>query len=211
MIEKDLGLIDFEEFLKTQDKIWEKRVRDAIPNVLIFAEHPVAYSLGARNLKDQMRHFQTWPEGLAEIGVKIIQTGRGGNVTLHAPGILGIYPIVKVAEPFDGIKLVDFLETVIIAVLDDFGINAKRNPSVNRGVWIGNRKIASVGVQISGLVSRFGINLNVSPQLEWFGHINPCGIPGCEVTSIKKELGSAPSMNDIKLAVSYNARLSAVI
>ncbi len=207
MVEKDLGLIDFEEFLKIQDKIWKKRVEDVIPDTLVFAEHPVIFSLGARSTKDQLRHFLTWPESLAELGIKIVETKRGGNVTVHAPGILGIYPIVKVAKPFDGIKLVDFLETVIIAVLDDCGINAGRDPSVNRGVWVENRKIASVGIQISGLVSKFGVNLNVSPRLKWFRHINPCGIPGCKVTSMKKELGRAPSMSEIKQMILYNANL----
>lgn len=208
MIEKiDLELVDFEDFLKIQDEIWAKRVRDEIPDTLIFAEHPVTFSLGARNTKDQLRHFKTWPEELAELGINIVQTGRGGNVTLHAPGILGIYPIIKFAKPFDGIGLVDRLEGIIIALLDDYSIDARRNPDINRGVWIKHRKIASVGIQISRLVSKFGINLNAAPRLKWFGHINPCGIPRCKVTSMKRELGYAPSMADIKKSVLYNACL----
>ncbi|OGD30599.1 lipoyl(octanoyl) transferase [Candidatus Azambacteria bacterium RIFCSPHIGHO2_01_FULL_44_55] len=208
MIEKDLGLINFEEFLKIQDEFWRKRTQDIIPDALIFAEHPVVYSLGARNLKDQMCHFRTWPEGLAELGIKVIETRRGGIVTCHAPGILGIYIIIKVSESSAGIKLVSWLEKLVIEVLEDYGITAGLKANINRGVWVQDRKIASVGIQISQLVSRFGINLNVSPDLRLFEHIDPCGLVNCQVTSMEKERQLTPPMIGVKKSVWYYANSS---
>jgi lipoyl(octanoyl) transferase len=134
-------------------------------------------------------------------GVEVVETDRGGDVTYHGPGQLVGYPIIALEEGRRDIRrYVHDLEEVLIRTLSDFGVRSRRHP-VHRGVWVGSRKIASLGIRISRWVTCHGFALNVNTDLDYYSLITPCGIIGCEMTSMGVELESPIDMTKVKSAV----------
>ncbi len=130
------------------------------------------------------------------MGVSLYHVERGGDVTYHGPGQMVGYPILSLKDY--GYRLVDYvgqLEEVIIRVLGDFGIEGRRD-SLNRGVWVGGDKIASIGVAIKRFVSFHGFALNYGTDLNYFDLMNPCGLEGKKITSMKKILGNEIRRDD---------------
>jgi lipoate-protein ligase B len=127
-------------------------------------------------------------------GAKVVATDRGGDVTYHGPGQLVGYPIIRL-EPGrrDIRRYVHDLEQVLIDALADLGVEAARH-SVHRGVWVREKKIASLGIRISRWVTSHGFALNVSTDLSYFRLMNPCGIEGCTMTSLERECATPVSM-----------------
>lgn len=166
--------------------------------VLILLEHPHVITLG-RNATGEA--LVAGKEAIARRGVEIVETDRGGDVTYHGPGQLVGYPIVAL-EPGrrDIRRYVHDLEEVLIRTLADFGIGSRRHP-VHRGVWTGDRKIASLGIRISRWVTCHGFALNVNSDISYYSLINPCGIVGCEMTSMAIELGGPVEMGSVKNSI----------
>jgi lipoate-protein ligase B len=136
-------------------------------------------------------------ERLASQGIRVHQVERGGDVTYHGPGQLVVYPIVHLTQRELSVRMfVDLLEETMILVLADFGIQAGREPE-HRGVWVGDLKVAALGVAIRRWVSFHGIALNVSPNMDHFCHINPCELKSEQVTSMAKLLGETPNMEEV--------------
>lgn len=157
-----------------------------MPGVLLLLEHPHVYTLGRRGRESDIL---VPAEKLEELGTEVHFIDRGGEVTYHGPGQLVGYPIVNLRRWRGGpLKYVQTLEQALITTLADFGIRAE---SAERptGVWVGDAKIAAIGVRISRGVTMHGFALNVAPNLSYFGHIVPCGLPGASVTSMARELG----------------------
>jgi lipoic acid synthetase len=158
---------------------------------LLLQEHPHVYTLGSRA---DLAHVLRDP---ASVGAELVTADRGGDVTYHGPGQLVGYPIVSLAEwragQRDVVAYVRKLEAVLIAVLADFGITATAVPRFT-GVWVGDEKIAAIGVRVAQGRTRHGFALNVDPDLTMFDHIVPCGIADRGVTSMARILGAAPSM-----------------
>ena len=131
----------------------------------------------------------------ASVGAELVHADRGGDVTYHGPGQLVGYPIVSLAEwragQRDVVAYVRRLEAVLIAVLADFGIDATCAPGYT-GVWVGDEKIAAIGVRVARGRTRHGFALNVDPDLTMFDHIVPCGIRDRGVTSMARLLGTRP-------------------
>jgi lipoic acid synthetase len=156
---------------------------------LLLLEHPHVYTLGTRASLD---HVLVDP---ASVGAELVTTDRGGDVTYHGPGQLVGYPIVTLPEWRDGqrdvVAYVRALEDVLIETLVHFGVDAGRSPGFT-GVWVGDEKIAAIGVKVSRGRTMHGFALNVDPDLAMFGHIVPCGITGRGVTSMRKVLGANP-------------------
>jgi len=156
---------------------------------LLLLEHPHVYTLGSRADRDNVL-----AEGDA-LGADLVVADRGGDVTYHGPGQLVGYPIVSLAEwragERDVVAYVRRLEAVLIAVLADFGVEGRRDPD-HPGVWVGDAKIAAIGVRVAAGRTRHGFALNVDPDLTRFERIVPCGIRGRGVTSLAAELGTAP-------------------
>jgi lipoic acid synthetase len=152
------------------------------------------YTLGS---SAKLEHILRDP---TSVGAELIKADRGGDVTYHGPGQLVGYPIISLAEwragQRDVVAYVRKLEDVLIAVCADFGITASRSVGYT-GVWVGDEKIAAIGVRVSRGRTRHGFALNVDPDLSMFEHIVPCGIPDRGVTSMARLLGNAPDMQSV--------------
>jgi lipoate-protein ligase B len=182
----DLGIIDYGKAWELQHQLWSKRVEQELPDLLLILEHPHVITLGRRGNRS---HLIASPEILEEKKIPIFHVERGGDVTYHGPGQLVVYPILELKDY--GYRLIQYisqLEEVILCVLNDFGIEGRRDP-LNRGVWVDGEKIASVGVAIKRWVSFHGFSLNYQTDLKYFELINPCGLEGKKMTSMIKLLG----------------------
>jgi lipoic acid synthetase len=170
----------------------------AADDALLLLEHPHVYTLGTQA---HLEHVLVPP---ASVGASLVQTDRGGDVTYHGPGQLVGYPIVTLPEWRDGLRdvvaYVRRLEDVLVAALADFGVAAGRR-SRRTGVWVGDEKIAAIGVKVARGRTRHGFALNVDPDLSMFGHIVPCGIADAGVTSLARLLDEAPAMTSVVDAV----------
>jgi lipoic acid synthetase len=185
-----LGLVPYRDAEALQRAIHERSDDD----YLLLQEHPHVYTLGS---SADPAHVLRDP---ASVGAELVHADRGGDVTYHGPGQLVGYPIVSLAEwrmgQRDVVAYVRKLESVLIAVLADFGIVAGVIPKLT-GVWVGDEKIAAIGVRVARGRTRHGFALNVDPDLAMFEHIVPCGIPDRGVTSMAKVLGTAPDLQTV--------------
>lgn len=171
-----LGVVDYAAALALQDAAVAARTRDDIGDTLLLLEHQHVFTLGRGG--DQ--NYVTNPPD----GIPIYRVSRGGQVTYHGPGQLIGYPIVKLAgTERDVSRYLRKLEQTMIGALHEFGIEAGRRDGMT-GVWVGGRKIASIGVGIRRWVTLHGFALNVATDLSYFDAIVPCGIEGCRMTSI---------------------------
>lgn len=174
-----LGTIDYTSALGLQRSMVEKRLGDEVGDVLLLLEHPHVYTLGRGAAE---RFILSAPRG-----VPTYRVSRGGQVTYHGPGQLVGYPILKLeGASRDVTAYLRRLEQTMIDSLGEFGIEAR--PRVGfTGVWVDDRKIGSIGVGIRRWVTYHGFALNVATDLSFFDAIVPCGINGCEMTSLAEE------------------------
>ena len=185
-----LGLVEYDDALATQQRLVQE-CRDDGEARLLLLEHPPTYTLGARGnaanlLADEAR--------LQEIDAVVRRTDRGGDITYHGPGQLVGYPILDLRQWHEGPRwYVNSLEQVLIETLAEYGIEGRRVRG-RPGVWAGESKIAAIGVRVSRGITSHGFALNVDPDLGYFSHIVPCGLPDVTVTSMARELGDAPVM-----------------
>jgi lipoyl synthase len=160
---------------------------------LLLQEHPHVYTLGSRA---DPANVLVPPES---VGAALVRADRGGDVTYHGPGQLVGYPIVSLAEwragQRDVVAYVRRLESVLMAVLADLGVTSAACVDGLTGVWVGDEKIAAIGVRVAHGRTRHGFALNVDPDLTMFSHIVPCGIRDKGVTSLARVLGRAPEMH----------------
>ncbi len=189
-----LGLISYAAGLTLQEKLREQ-LRQGGPEALVMLEHSHVYTLGRSASQDDIVMPKEW---LASRGVEVYETDRGGQVTYHGPGQLVGYPILDLGAERDIRQYVDRLQEMLVAMLGDFGIEAHaRHQQAEIGVWVGARKIASIGVHLSRWITTHGFALNVSTDLSYFQGIVACGLQGVQMTSIAQELGTAPSLPEV--------------
>ena len=159
-------------------------------NTLLLLEHPSVYTAGRRTLDSEK----------PQDGTPVIEVDRGGKITWHGPGQLVGYPIVKLSQPHELVGFVREMERALINVCEDFGIQATC-VSGRSGVWIldeqGDRKIAAIGIRVAKGVTMHGFALNVSPNLDAFKQIIPCGIADADVTSMERELGRSITVDEV--------------
>jgi len=180
------------------DLVAARNDRGVETDIVLLLEHPPVFTLGRRG---GLENLTVTEDILKDRGIPIIQVERGGNITFHGPGQLVIYPIVDLKSARLGVvDYVKMLEEVVIRVAADWGITSDRNP-LNRGVWVGNRKLASVGVAVRRGISFHGVALNVNLSIEPFTWINPCGLKGIGVTSLEIELGGSVPIDPVRKAV----------
>ena len=190
---RDLGLIDYEQAYNEQ-----KRHVDAVlaggPQAILLCEHPAILTLG--RLADD-RHILFPREYLEERGIGVRAIDRGGDITLHAPGQLVIYPILNLAEHEKDLHFyMHRLEQVAIDLLDRFGIVANRI-SGNTGVWVGEQKIASIGIGVRKWITYHGLAVNVNTDLDLFSVIKPCGLD-VTMTSMARIKENQMDMKQVK-------------
>ncbi len=188
----DAGCLPYLKALHWQKELSKKRQKEQIPDHLLLLEHPPVFTMGRRDSLSDLLVSKEW---IQKNGMQLIKTDRGGRITYHGPGQLVGYLIFNLKDSIP--KLVWKIEEVLLKVLCQFHLQAERDKNYP-GIWIQNRKIASLGLHVDRQVTTHGFSLNVSCNLKPFQYIHPCGIKNREVTSLEKELGWGPSMKDVK-------------
>ena len=192
-----LGLIPYADALALQRELVEERRAGRIGDLLLLVEHPHVLTLGVRG-DGGRSHILASAEALAERSVEVHETGRGGDITYHGPGQLVGYPIIDLKpDRCDVHRYVRDLEEVLIRVAADYNLEAGRVPGLT-GVWVGDRKLAAIGVRIARWVTSHGFALNVATDLAYFNLIVPCGIADRGVTSLEALLGRVVDRGEVE-------------
>jgi len=192
---RDLGLIPYAEALALQsDLVGRRRIGD-IPDQLLLLQHPHVITLGTASSRS---HVLADESRRRELGIDLVDVGRGGDVTYHGPGQLVAYPILDLKpDRKDVHRYLRDLEAVLIRTLEEMGIRGEPVPDLT-GVWVDGRKIAAIGVRVSsGWITSHGFALNVSNDLSYFETIVPCGIQNVSVTSVSQEVGRPIGVPDL--------------
>ena len=190
----DLGRGAYGPVLKLQERMVEDRKAGRIPDTLLLVEHDPVYTLG-RNADDA--HVLLREDELKRRGIEVFRIGRGGDVTYHGPGQIVGYPIINLKERGRSIVgYVDGLEQVIIRTLRHYGVESASDRR-NRGVWVGDSKVAAIGVRVTRYVTMHGFSLNVCADLGHYRGIIPCGIRDKGITSLHL-LAPRVEMADVK-------------
>jgi len=198
---RNLHLVTYENGMRLQQKLVELRQEEAIPDQLLLLEHPPVITLGRGG---DARNLLAPASTLASERVRFFETTRGGDITYHGPGQLVGYPIVHLGEGNRDVrKYVTKLEEVLIRTVAHYGIIAERAEG-KRGIWVGNDKIAAIGVRIARWVTSHGFALNVSTNLDHFRLITPCGLHGTGVTSIAQLAGRDIALDEVRAIVAEN-------
>ncbi|MHB1158874.1 MAG: lipoyl(octanoyl) transferase LipB [Chloroflexota bacterium] len=190
-----MGLVEYGEAFRLQRAIAAAREAGVLPDTLILLEHPPVLTLGR---KANQTNIIVPQELLRREGVAVFQSSRGGDVTYHGPGQLVGYPILGLRQLGLGASAyVHGLERAIIDLLGQFGLGGRQDPHYI-GVWVGDEKVAAIGVAISAGITTHGFALNVDPNLSHFRLINPCGITDRGVTSMARLLGRPVEPSEVR-------------
>lgn len=166
----------YEVIYRQQKTLVEERIAEAIPDTLLLGEHEHIITLGRGSQEKNL---------LETTGIPVIEIERGGDVTYHGPGQLVGYPIIQLLpEERDLHRYLRNLEDVLIQTLALYGLEGSRKPGWT-GVWVGDQKIASIGVAVKKWVTYHGFALNVSTDLDYFNRVHPCGLPATVMTSME--------------------------
>jgi lipoyl(octanoyl) transferase len=190
--------VDYQEVWDLQRCLAAERASRNITDTLLLLEHTHVYTAGRRSSRE---HVLLDAVGLRHLGVPLIETDRGGQVTYHGPGQLVGYPVMDLRERGMGPRqYLRMLERVLVETLTDFGIHAHTEDDLT-GVWVYGSKIAAIGVKVSRGVAFHGFALNVDPDLDYYRHIVPCGIADRDVTSMTRLLKYAVPMDAVRKAL----------
>lgn len=189
----------FDDVLALQRATHDAVKSNASDDALILCEHAPVITVGKR-ASTGFEHVRTPVETLRALGIDVRATDRGGDATYHGPGQVMAYPVVALRRAGTGARAyVEGLEAVVRDAMREMGIEARVGEPGREGVWVeGRRKIAAIGVKISGGTSAHGTAVNVNPRLEDFEHIVPCGLEGSEVTSVVRELGREVDRREVE-------------
>jgi lipoyl(octanoyl) transferase len=189
-----LGRVAYEEGLRLQESRVAAIQGGTAPEALFLLEHDPVLTLGRSAHRE---NIVASTQELARLGIRVFECGRGGDVTYHGPGQLVGYPILNLApDRKDVWKYVRGLEEALIRALAEYGVEASRFERLT-GVWVGQEKIAAIGVRVSRWVTSHGFALNISTDLDHFRTIVPCGIRSYGVTSLARLLPAPPSMEEV--------------
>ena len=195
-----LGVVSYADALELQKTLVEQRKAGVIGDQLLLLEHPPVITLGVKTRNDRS-HIIAPIEALDAAGIEVFETGRGGDVTYHGPGQLVGYPIIDLKpDRCDVHRYVRDLEQVMIGIAASFGVRAGRIEGLT-GAWVGDDKLAAIGVRIARWVTSHGFAFNVNTPLDHFNFIVPCGITDKGVTSLQKVLGGPVAMAAVEESV----------
>jgi lipoate-protein ligase B len=190
LLYKNLGRMDYLAALALQEQLVKRKQHEASADILLFVEHPHVYTLGRGGNESNL---------LAPREVPVYRTGRGGDVTYHGPGQMVVYPIIDLKSKLrkDVHRYVRNFEFAAIQTLHDFNLKAVRRPPYT-GIWIGDRKIAAIGIAVRRCITFHGLALNVNTDLGYFRRIVPCGLAWADVTSMARELGTEQNLAEVR-------------
>jgi lipoyl(octanoyl) transferase len=191
----NLGLEPYQKIWDFQHHLHKLRIEEEIDDVFILLEHSNVYTLGKVAKRE---HLLVSPQKLTEEKIDLFEIDRGGDITYHGPGQIVGYPIIKLDDLYQDIhRYLRELEEVIIQTLKFYGVESGRNSKFT-GVWIGDEKIAAIGIKVSRWVTMHGFAFNINTDLSYFEKIIPCGISEKGVTSLEKILGQKISIEEVK-------------
>jgi lipoyl(octanoyl) transferase len=204
----DLGVVPYVDALELQEGLRAARQDGAIPDVLLMLEHPPVYTRGRRTRDGELPFDESF---YAQRGIEIVDTRRGGRVTYHGPGQLVGYAIAQID---DVVAFVRLIERAAIEALAAEGIAARARPDEGAdytGVWVGDRKIASIGLHVSRGVSAHGIAINADNDLAPFDWVVACGLPDVQMTSVAAQTGRPDTLAGLReqFAAAFAAQLGA--
>lgn len=198
-----LGLVAYAEGLALQHRLVEDRKAGRIPDQLLLLQHAPVITLGVK-ARDDRSHLLATAATLAAEGIELFETGRGGDITYHGPGQLVGYPILDLKpDRCDVHRYVRDLEEVMICAAASFGVTATRVPGLT-GAWVGDDKLAAIGVRIARWITSHGFAFNVSTNLRHFSLIVPCGLAGKGVTSLNTLTGRAVPMEELETVMAQS-------
>ena len=189
----DLGLREYGQVWDLQKDLLKKRISGEAMDTLILVEHPPVITLGRGASEEDIL---VSPEYLARRKISLFRVERGGKATFHGPGQLVAYPIIALLKK-DVHRYLRDLEETLIRLLARLGVEGRRKRGYT-GVWVGEKKIASIGIGVKRWVSFHGLALNVNTDLSYFSLIFPCGMDGRQITSLKEVLSSPVQMAEVK-------------
>ncbi|MCH8120487.1 MAG: lipoyl(octanoyl) transferase LipB [Planctomycetes bacterium] len=191
----DCGLANYREVLQLQHQLREKRCRGEIPDTVLIVEHFPVITLGARQSTNKLLADR---DDLAQRHIDVVDIRRGGGTTAHNPGQLVFYPILNLRQLNLGIsEYIRELESIGAELLEHLDVHTERRKGFP-GLWVGTKKIASIGVRVSKFITYHGMAINIQNDLSIFDFITPCGLDDVEMTSVLKETGKRHSMNQVK-------------
>ncbi|MCP4583005.1 MAG: lipoyl(octanoyl) transferase LipB [candidate division Zixibacteria bacterium] len=197
----ELGRTDYKSAWDLQKKLVSLRSRGKIPDCLIITEHDPVVTMGRASSKDNLLISR---EELQNQGIEFFKIERGGDITFHGPGQIVAYPILDLTNRGRDLhRYLRDLEQIIIETLIEFKIKATTKKGLT-GVWVANHKLAAIGVAVSRWISYHGMALNVNTDLDYFNHINPCGITQFPVGSISSILGKKADIEKAVKSLSNN-------
>ena len=198
----NLGMTDYNQAWKLQSDLVAARLsRSKGRDIILFLEHPAVFTLGRRGGRD---HLLVSKSFLEQSGIPIVKVERGGYITFHGPGQLVVYFIINLEARRLGVTdFVKALEEIMLRTVRTWGLTAQRNKK-NPGIWMGDSKMGSIGIALRKGISFHGLALNVNVDLTPFSWIQPCGLQGLSMTSVKQELGQEIPMDVVRNAVKEN-------
>ncbi len=180
------GLVGYRRAWAWQRALAERRAAGRVPDTVLLLEHPHVYTIGKRG---QAGDVLVPAASLAAQGAEVVHTDRGGQVTYHGPGQLVGYPITHLGATPDIWRFVRAVEDALVAVAGDFGLAARGESGRLTGVWVGDAKLAAIGMRVAHAVTSHGFALNCSTDLARFNAIVPCGMPDKRACSLSSLLG----------------------
>ncbi|MFL5836295.1 MAG: lipoyl(octanoyl) transferase LipB [Solirubrobacteraceae bacterium] len=195
-----LGRVEYRDASALQERLRTARLEDDIPDVLLLLEHPAVYTLGRRSGEADLPMGEDW---YLSQGIDVVRTNRGGKLTYHGPGQLVGYAIMRTD---DVLAFVRTMERAVIAALADEGLEARARTDEGpdfTGAWVGERKIASIGVHVARGVTTHGFAVNVENDLQPFEWVVPCGLPQVRMTSVTAEAGERRTLDCFRRRAAY--------
>lgn len=184
------GQLGYRQAWAWQQALRESRRQEALPDILLLLEHPPTYTCGRSTRPEHL------PAGPG-LGIEVVPVERGGSITYHGPGQLVGYPVLALHPPEQDLhRYVRRLEEVLIRLLAGYGLQGRARPGLT-GVWVGEEKVAAIGVHVRHWITMHGFALNVSPELAHFRAIQPCGLDSRVVTSLAALLPEPPTLEQV--------------
>jgi lipoyl(octanoyl) transferase len=187
------GLVPYRRAWAWQRALVERRVAGEVPDTVLLLEHPHVYTIGRRGSDGDVL---VSPEWLAAQGAEVVHTDRGGQVTYHGPGQLVGYPVTRLDQAKGIWPFLRRVEQALVDVAADFGLEARGESGVLTGVWVGDAKLAAIGMRVSRGVTSHGFALNCSTDLAKFNAIIPCGLPDKPACSLSGLLGRTVTVSE---------------